>query len=145
MLKPAFEVRCFKKDHLSSRRKRGNLTGIHWIWRRVWMRITCFELLWVSKKFTSKTRGRGGDEVIKPVVEVRLTTDSGVARRLPSRHCRLTCLPRQLPLFSMSLWGLLSMYFCFLQMRICRYCWIRFVSPDSFPLATRQALKQTFD
>ena len=75
-------------------------------------------LFWASKKFTSKTRGRGGDEVLKPVVEVRLTTDSGVPRRLPSRHCRPKCLPRQLALFSISLPGYCQCAFVFAAAKV---------------------------
>ena len=71
-------------------------------------------LSWVSKKFTINTSGRDGDEVLKPVVEVRLTTDSGVPRRLPSRHCRLKCLlaASTAPLLNI-VTRLLSMYICF--------------------------------
>ena len=48
-----------------------------------------------------------------------------------SSACRVNC-----PLFNI-VTRLISMYFCFLQMRRCRYCWIKyFVSPNSFPLAT---------
>ena len=93
-------------------------------------------LSWASKKFTINTSGRGGDEVLKPVVEVRLTTDSGVPRRLPSRHCRLKCLPRQLALFSISL-----RYLCF-----CRCKDRDIVELNTLPHRTlffwRQALKK---
>ena len=56
MFKLVLQVRCFKKDHLSSWRKSGNLTGIHRIWRCVWMRITFLSLYYRPQRNSQSTR-----------------------------------------------------------------------------------------
>ena len=133
MIKPAFEVRCFKKDHLSSRRKRGNLTGTHWIWRRVWMRITCFE----SQR---NSQARQEDEVATKCSsrwsrwDWQLTAAFLVGFHLDivvSSACRVNW-----PSFQYRYEVTINVLL-FLQLQRWRYCWTKyFASPDSFLLET---------